>query len=106
MMQRTITAAVRRARTTCAVCIVLLTCISVAWAQDAEFARKLTLKEAATLAVGNSRDLAPAPLPYGLGQRQAGAAGAVSRPNCYTRPGPAETTGPPFLQASGSHALF
>ena len=106
MMQRTITAAVRRARTTCAVCIVLLTCISVAWAQDAEFARKLTLKEAVTLAVGNSRDLALARLQYGLVQREAGVAGAVFRPNFYTGTGAAYTNGFPLMSGGGVPAIF
>src|SRR5260370_36366675 len=84
MMRRTITAVVRRARATCAGCIVLLTCVSVARAQDAGFARKLTLKEAVTLAAGNSRDLALARMQYGLAQRGAGSARAVRRPNIFT----------------------
>ncbi len=106
MMQRTIAAAVRRARATCAVCIVLLTCISVARAQDAEFARKLTLKEAVTLAVGNSRDLALARLQYGLVQREAGVAGAVFRPNFYTGTGAAYTNGFPLMSGGGVPAIF
>src|SRR5882757_6743030 len=106
MMQRTITAAVCRARATCAVCIVLLTCISVAWAQDAEFARKLTLREAVTLAVGNSRDLALARLQYGLVQRQAGVAKAAFLPNFYTGTGAAYTNGFPLMSGGGVPAIF
>jgi outer membrane protein TolC len=106
MMQRTIIAAVRRARATCAVCIVLLTCMSLARAQDAEFARKLTLKEAVTLAVGNSRDLALARLQYGLVQREAGVAGAVFRPNFYTGTGAAYTNGFPLMSGGGVPAIF
>jgi outer membrane protein len=106
MMQRTIIAAVRRARTTCAVCIVLFTCTSIALSQDAEFARKLTLKEAVTLAVGNSRDLALARLQYGLVQREAGVAGAVFRPNFYTGTGAAYTNGFPLMSGGGVPAIF
>ena len=106
MMQRTITAALRRARTICAVYITLLTCISVARAQDAEFARKLTLKEAVTLAVGNSRDLALARLQYGLVQREAGVFSAAFRPNFYTGTGAAYTNGFPLMSGGGVPAIF
>src|SRR5258706_11297344 len=106
MMQRTITAAVRRARATWAVCIVLLTCISIARAQDAEFARKLTLKEAVPLAVGNSRDLALARLHYDLVQREAGVAKAAFLPNFYTGTGAAYTNGFPLMSGGGVPAIF
>jgi outer membrane protein TolC len=106
MMQRTIIAALRQARTTCALCIVLLACISVARAQDAGFARKLTLKEAVTLAVGNSRDLALARLQYGLVQREAGVASAAFRPNFYTGTGAAYTNGFPLMSGGGVPAIF
>jgi outer membrane protein len=106
MMQRTITAAVCRARATCAVCIVLLTCISLVRAQDGEFARKLTLKEAVTLAVRNSRDLALARLQYGLVQREAGVVSAAFRPNFYTGTGAAYTNGFPLMSGGGVPAIF
>src|SRR5258706_13538557 len=106
MMQRTITAAVRRARATWAVCIVLLTCMSLARAQDAEFARKLTLKEAVTLAVGNSRDLALARLQYGLVQREGRGAGGVFCSDFYTGTGAAYTEWFSLISGGGSPAVF
>src|ERR1700722_1640624 len=69
----------------------------VAQAQDAGIARKLTLKEAVTLAVQNSRDLALARLQYGLGQREVGVARSVFRPNFYTGSGAAYTSGFPLM---------
>src|ERR1700731_2930787 len=106
MMQRTITAAIQWARTTCALWIVVLTLINIsaARAQDAAFSRKLTLKEAVTLAVGNSRDFALARLQYGLVQREAGVAGAVFRPNFYTGTGAAYTSGFPLMAGGGGAA--
>jgi len=108
MMQRTTSARVRPARTICAACVVLLTltCISVVRAQETSFARKLTLKEAVTLAVGNSRDLALARLQYGLVQRQAAVAGAAFRPNFYTGTGAAYTNGFPLMSGGGVPAIF
>jgi outer membrane protein TolC len=108
MIQRSITAAVRRARATCALWIVVLTLINIsaARAQDAAFSRKLTLKEAVTLAVGNSRDFALARLQYGLVQREAGVAGAVFRPNFYTGTGAAYTNGFPLMSGGGVPAIF
>ena len=108
MMQRTITAAIQWARTTCALWIVVLTLINIsaARAQDAAFSRKLTLKEAVTLAVGNSRDFALARLQYGLVQREAGVAGAVFRPNFYTGTGAAYTNGFPLMSGGGVPAIF
>lgn len=67
-------------------------------AQDAENARKLTLKEAVTLAVTNSRDLALARMQYGLVQRQAGVARSPFRPNFYAGTGAAYTNGFPLLE--------
>jgi len=74
MKERTITAGVRRSDRGNPVWIVLLVLsgLSAVRAQDAGISRKLTLKEAVTLAVGNSRDLALARLQYGLVQREAG----------------------------------
>jgi outer membrane protein TolC len=108
MMQRTITAAIQWARTTWALWIVVLTLINIsaARAQDAAFSRKLTLKEAVTLAVGNSRDFALARLQYGLVQREAGVAGAVFRPNFYTGTGAAYTNGFPLMSGGGVPAIF
>ena len=76
MNERSNAAGVRRSGTGYAAWIVLLSLggISAVRAQDAGISRKLTLKEAVTLAVGNSRDLALARLHYDLVQRQAGVA--------------------------------
>jgi len=75
-------------------------------AQDSEFSRKLTLKEAVTLAVANSRDLALARLQYGVMQRQIGVAKSVFLPNLYTGTGVAYTNGFPLLQGGGAPAVF
>jgi outer membrane protein TolC len=75
-------------------------------AQDAELARKLTLKEAVNLAVANSRDLALARLQYGVMQRQIGVARSVFLPNIYTGTGVAYTSGFPLLEGGGAPAIF
>jgi len=75
-------------------------------AQDSEISRKLTLKEAVTLAVANSRDLALARLQYGVMQRQIGVAKSVFLPNLYTGTGVAYTNGFPLLQGGGAPAVF
>jgi outer membrane protein TolC len=108
MTERTSTSAARPPRTTCAMWIVLMTCASVSAArgQDAGFSRTLTLKEAVTLAVGNSRDLALARLQYGLVQREAGVASAAFRPNFYTGTGAAYTNGFPLMSGGGVPAIF
>jgi outer membrane protein TolC len=108
MTERTITAAAGRSRRRCATWIVLITCanISAVRAQDAGFSRQLTLKEAVTLAVGNSRDLALARLQYGLVQREAGVASAAFRPNFYTGTGAAYTNGFPLMSGGGVPAIF
>lgn len=80
--------------------------IPVAQAQDAGITRKLTLKEAVTLAVQNSRDLALARLQYGLGQREVGVTRSVFRPNFYTGSGAAYTSGFPLMAGGGAPAVF
>jgi outer membrane protein len=75
-------------------------------AQESELLRKLTLKEAVTLAVANSRDLALARLQYGVMQRQIGVAKSVFLPNLYTGTGVAYTNGFPLLQGGGAPAVF
>jgi outer membrane protein len=108
MNQGIVIAVVRRPKTGRAVLIVLLTLgsISAVRAQDAEFSRKLTLKEAVTLAVGNSRDVALARLQYGLVQREAGVNRAAFRPNFYTGTGAAYTNGFPLMSGGGVPAIF
>src|ERR1700739_1064083 len=75
-------------------------------AQESAPARTLTLKEAVSLAVTNSRDLALARLQYGVTQRQAGGARSAFRPNLYTGTGAAYTNGFPLLEGSGAPAVF
>jgi len=75
-------------------------------AQDAELTRKLTLKEAVTLAVANSRDLALARLQYGVMQRQIGVARSAFLPNLYSGSGVAYTNGFPLTEGGGAPAIF
>jgi len=92
----------------CAVCFAIfsLACVGTGRAQDAEFARKLTLKEAVNLAVANSRDLSLARLQYGVMQRQIGVARSAFLPNLYTGTGVAYTNGFPLLEGGGAPAIF
>jgi len=108
MNEKTNIAPVQRRGTGHLLRIVLLTlsCVSALGAQDTGISRKLTLKEAVTLAVGNSRDLALARLQYGLIQREAGVARAAFRPNFYTGTGAAYTSGFPLMSGGGVPALF
>ena len=77
--------------------------------------RKLTLKEAVSLAVANSRDLALARLQYGVVQRQVGVARSAFLPNLYTGTGvpiPAdfrcwrEAARPPFSLFPTTQQIF
>src|SRR5580692_37892 len=86
--------------------IIILAGAGTSRAQDAELARKLTLKEAVNLAVANSRDLALARLQYGVTQRQIGVARSVFLPNLYTGTGVAYTSGFPLLEGGGAPAIF
>jgi outer membrane protein TolC len=90
------------------VCVILLICTGTltTQAQQPEGPRTLTLKEAVTLAVANSRDLALARLQYGLVQREAGVARSAFRPNFYTGTGAAYTSGFPLMSGGGVPALF
>ena len=108
MKERTITAGIRRSDMRVALWFALLTLsgISAVRAQDAGISRKLTLKEAVTLAVGNSRDLALARLQYGLVQREAGVTRSAFRPNFYTGTGAAYTSGFPLMSGGGVPAIF
>ena len=108
MKERTITAGIRRSDMGVALWFALLTLsgISAVRAQDAGISRKLTLKEAVTLAVGNSRDLALARLQYGLVQREAGVTRSAFRPNFYTGTGAAYTSGFPLMSGGGVPAIF
>jgi len=79
---------------------------SPASAQEAGVSRKLSLKEAVSLAMRNSRDLALARLQYGLVQREAGVDRSVFRPNFYTGSGAAYTSGFPLIQGGGAPTIF
>jgi outer membrane protein TolC len=91
-----------------ALCVILLICGRArnAQAQQSDGPRTLTLKEAVTLAVANSRDLALARLQYGLVQREAGVAKSAFRPNFYTGTGIAYTSGFPLMSGGGVPAIF
>ncbi len=108
MKERANSAGIRRPDRGVALWIVLLTLSGVlaVRAQDAGISRKLTLKEAVTLAVGNSRDLALARLQYGLVQREAGVTRSAFRPNFYTGTGAAYTSGFPLMSGGGVPAIF
>ncbi len=108
MEDGTNTLGIRRRSAGRAVWIILLTFggISAAQAQETEISRKLTLKEAVTLAVGNSRDLALARLQYGLVQRETGVTRSAFRPNFYTGTGAAYTSGFPLMAGGGVPAIF
>jgi outer membrane protein TolC len=75
-------------------------------AQEPAVSRKLTLKEAVSLAVNNSRDLALARLQYGVAERQAGVDRSAFRPNFYTGSGAAYTSGFPLVQGGGAPTIF
>jgi outer membrane protein TolC len=89
-----------------ALAIFILSWAARSSAQDTELSRKLTLKEAVTLAVANSRDLALARLQYGVMQRQIGVTRSVFLPNLYTGTGVAYTSGFPLLEGGGAPAIF
>ena len=80
--------------------------ISPACAQEPEVSRKLTLKEAVSLAVKNSRDLALAQLQFGVVEREAGVDRSLFRPNFYTGSGAAYTSGFPLVQGGGAPTIF
>jgi outer membrane protein TolC len=108
MNERVDARGVRRLAAGCAVStlLLILSAISAVRAQDAGISRKLTLREAVSLAVSNSRDLALARMQYGLVQREAGVARSVFRPNFYTGTGAAYTSGFPLMSGGGVPAIF
>jgi outer membrane protein TolC len=95
----------RRVRAAC-VGIVVLAFVARVHAQSTVAPRALTLKEAVTLAVMNSRDLALARLQYGSVQREATLVGSAFRPNLYTGSGVAYTNGFPLLEGGGAPSVF
>lgn len=76
---------------------------SVVPAQDDQ---KLTLREAVTLALQNSRDLRLARVQYNVSLNEAGVDRAAFLPNLYTGSGLAYTYGFPGLPGGGAPAVF
>jgi len=75
-------------------------------AQTDENPRKLTLREAVTLALQNSRDLKLARLQYTVALNQAGVSRAAFLPNLYTGGGYVYTYGFPAVPGAGPPAVF
>jgi outer membrane protein len=96
----------RVARRSGLILITVLIGVGAGWTQQAEPPRKLTLKEAVTLAVRNSRDIELARLQYGVSQREANVTRSEFRPNLYTGTGAAYTSGFPLLAGGGVPAIF
>lgn len=108
MEERAVTVEIRRrsAGRRAWLILLVLSGVSAGRAQDSEISRKLTLKEAVSLAVGNSRDLALARLQYGVLQREAGVTRSAFRPNFYSGTGAAYTSGFPLMSGGGVPAIF
>jgi outer membrane protein len=68
--------------------------------------QKLTLREAVTLALQNSRDLHLARIQYNVALNEAGVDRAAFQPNLYTGSGLAYTNGFPGLPGGGAPAVF
>lgn len=92
----------------CSIALVLLfavIAISVR-AQNAGNAHKLSLREAVTLALENSRDLKLARVQYNVALNEAGVDRAAFLPNLYTGGGYVYTYGFPSVPGSGPPAVF
>ena len=83
--------------------LLLCVCASGVHAQDDE---KLTLREAITLALQNSRDLRLARVQYNVALNESGVDRAAFMPNLYTGSGVAYTYGFPGLPGGGAPAVF
>lgn len=81
----------------------ILLCVITLNAQDDQ---KLTLREAVTLALQNSRDLRLARVQYTVAMNEAGVDRAAFMPNLYTGSGVAYTYGFPGLPGGGAPAVF
>ncbi len=77
--------------------------VSPARAQDAQ---SLTMHQAITLALQNSRDLKLARVQYNVAANEAGVDRAAFRPNLYTGAGLAYTHGFPSLPGGGAPSVF
>ena len=92
----------------CSIALVLLfAVIAISMrAQNAGNARKLSLREAVTLALENSRDLKLARVQYNVALNEAGVDRAAFLPNLYTGGGYVYTYGFPSVPGSGPPAVF
>lgn len=72
----------------------------------AQETQKLTLREAVTLAMQNSRDLALARVQYSVAKAEAGVDRADFRPNLYTGSGAAYTSGFPSTPSGAAPSVF
>ncbi len=100
-----------RSRASRALPAYLLACMGLAAslfspAAIAQTSGKMTLREAVTLALQNSRDLKLARLQYTVAQNEAGVDRAAFRPNLYTGAGYVYTYGFPALPGGGPPSLF
>jgi|HubBroStandDraft_6_1064221.scaffolds.fasta_scaffold03219_7 outer membrane protein len=84
----------------------LLAILLCAWGAKAQDDQKLTLREAVTLALQNSRDLRLARVQYSVAQNEVGVDRAAFMPNVYTGSGIAYTYGFPGLPGNGAPAVF
>src|SRR5579871_4002877 len=73
---------------------------------SAQGGRQLTLKEAVTLALQNSRDLAIARVQYSIASDQVAVTRGDFRPNLYTGSGAAYTSGYPSVPGGGLPSIF
>jgi outer membrane protein TolC len=92
----------------CASILLVFAALSVipARAQDTPSAQKLTLREAVTLALENSRDLKLARVQYSVALGEARVDRATFLPNIYTGAGYVYTYGFPSVPGSGPPAVF
>jgi outer membrane protein len=75
-------------------------------AQNGEGTQKLSLRQAVTLAIENSRDLRLARVQYNVALNEAGVDRAAFLPNLYTGAGYVYTYGFPAIPGSGAPAVF
>jgi outer membrane protein len=90
-------------------CIALVSLFAAAVplrAQDTGNSHKLSLREAVTLALANSRDLRLARVQYNVALNEAGVDRAAFLPNLYTGGGYVYTSGFPSVPGSGPPAVF